>query len=295
MKNVNNISALCSKNIGVAFYFYQKPSLIKGKINNLISNYNDINNKPMSYFSLNDGRIKSMRGKKFPQYVNSIINEYDFYNSLCMQFYNDKIEKCHDSEIEIYLSDFDGTKYFNTKNPNVIYFEFPLESDLYKIYLFMEKAFSLFEIFYAFCNPVISGSSLFYPKSYNMAVKQLKSNIIFSPKDGFFINSFYHQLQNHMIGGESLIQFFSKSFQKEISSKLPNNIFLKKYYDYFSLSLIDFERENNMIFFADYPENILIERYMALNKFLSNIISYDYGKNMFFKPDEWKTWITRFE
>lgn len=83
---MNNISALCSKNIGVAFYFYQKPSLIKENINTLISRYCEINNQPMSYFSLNDGKIKSMRGKKFPLYVNSIISGYDFYNSLCTQF-----------------------------------------------------------------------------------------------------------------------------------------------------------------------------------------------------------------
>jgi len=292
---MNNISALCSKNIGVAFYFYQKPSLIKENINTLISRYCEINNQPMSYFSLNDGKIKSMRGKKFPQYVNSIISGYDFYNSLCTQFYNDKIEKCHDSEIEIYMSDFDSTKYFNTKHPNILYFEFPLETDLYKIYLFIENAFNLFEIFYSFCNPVISGSSLFYPKSYNMAVKQLKSNAIFSPKDGFFIHSISHQLQNHMICGESLIHFFSNTFEKDITSKLPNNIFLKKFEDHFSLSLIDFETENNMIVLTDYPENLLIERYRALNKCLSNIISYDYGKNMFFKQDEWESWIRRFE
>lgn len=98
-----------------------------------------------------------------------------------------------------------------------------------------------------------------------------------------------------MICGESLIHFFSNTFEKDITSKLPNNIFLKKFEDHFSLSLIDFETENNMIVLTDYPENLLIERYRALNKCLSNIISYDYGKNMFFKQDEWESWIRRFE
>lgn len=296
----NEILKLCSKNIGVAFYFYQKPSVIKENIKYVISEYHKIANIKMNFFMFNDGKMKNMRGKIFPQYAYTLIDNYDFNNSFCVHFYNDSKEKCHDSAVEMYLSDFDSEKYFSSKMPNILYFEFSITTDLSDIYFFIKKAFDSINFFYVFCNPVISGNPLYYPKSFNLAVRQLKNNIIFAPKQGHFTHSFEFYLQHHMVGTTNLIQFFSNEFKEyifensDLLNNIPENIFLKEYINCFSFSLLNFKNNDKKIYFYDIQSGLL-EKYKILNAILKNIITYDYGKDMFFKKDDWQNWITRFK
>lgn len=281
---------LYSFGIGTAFYFFGDPSRIRNEMISVIEKYFGIITGRMTYFSGDDGRLRSARGKRFPDYISGLIRERNFHDTLSFRVYDCTKERSQSKSAGLSLTDFDGMEHFGLHTPKTLHFLFPADTPLSAVREFMYGTFPLLRCQYALCAPVISANPLYSPRSDRAAVGQLMEYPLFMPE---FTRMFINAVQHEQVGSVGLIQLFSEHYKTAIEGTDIRALAATGFRECdggYALDLLDNEAEK----LSDCDGEALLARHRTAAGILAPVTAH-YGKNMYFKPYEWETWADRFK
>lgn len=283
--NKNDANELCDIRKGIMFYFFENPN--KDEIKKIYNEFCRITNAEFKYYFINKGYYKKVSQKNL---FNKWLENTKFDNSEIIEMTDATKDKLQQVKIHFALSDYNEMDVCNL--PNTIYLECPVKISWNEIYKFILEASKNQKYYYICSNYVVGKNSFLSPKSMSKGIEMLRNTNVVNDRYSVWENFSFMMNMKSGIDGPNFIQILSKKLYENIDIN-----FLKVYKenlyrytinnDYLILDLVNEEKV------LEYEE--LFKQYKKMYSVLKPIILQIKKPKMYWKDEQWSTWVKRFE
>lgn len=272
---------------GIVLYYFNDPGTIRESLLNVLGRFGECYHGGFSRISETGDRFKAFRESgRLNLFLAQQINNHDFSRSLFFSLTNASISKPPTHRMLFWGRRIDPA--FKSKTPNYIYFELPPETDLKLCWHLFRESFFAHDFHLGLGNYVLVTDDESMPRSGANAVKQLcKSESFILEFDASFRNLSYLKL----------LESRSSKFLAQPSQFIAVGRELQATIDFAEALSASGKNQANFEFWPSdeaffFKANETVEL-VSMSRFISSHFGHVDKPAMFWKQEEWNTWVNR--